>query len=446
MPIREVISIHIGRTGVQVGNECWELYCLEHGISPDGIAGQNIDPNDAIGNFFSNPETHRFRARTLFVDLEPSAIDEIRTGAYRQLFHPEQLITGKEDAANNYARGQYTVGRELVDHTLDRIRRLTDDCNNLQGFLIYHGVGGGTGSGFAALLAERLAIDYRRKTKISFTIYPGPPLQTSFLEPYNSLLNTAEQQMDYADVQFAFDNEAMYDICKSSLGVERPTVVNINPLIAQVASSVTQFLRFEGELNADLSEFQTNLVPFPGLHSMVPALAPLVTSASKSHTALDAQSITEACFHAGNQFVKSNPAVGRFMAINMMYHGASTPSEINAVISRIKAKYGDRFVDWSPNVIKAGHRITSPVVTGPDLAPVDLNVCMLSNTTAIAETWARLNHKFDLMYAKRAFVHWYVGEGLEEGEFSGARESMAFLEKEYTELTSGEPDEEDGEY
>jgi hypothetical protein len=53
--------------------------------------------------------------RAVFVDLEPTVIDEVRTGSYRQLFHPEQLISGKEDAANNYARGHYTVGKEIVD-------------------------------------------------------------------------------------------------------------------------------------------------------------------------------------------------------------------------------------------------------------------------------------------------------------------------------------------
>ena len=101
----------------------------------------------------------------------------MRTGTYRQLYHPEQLITGKEDAANNYARGHYTVGRQVIDEVLDRCRRLTDACSGLQGFLIFHSFGGGTGSGFTSLLMERLSVDYGKKSKLEFAIYPAPQVR-----------------------------------------------------------------------------------------------------------------------------------------------------------------------------------------------------------------------------------------------------------------------------
>ena len=107
--------------------------------------------------------------------------DEVRTGTYRQLFHPEQLITGKEDAANNYARGHYTIGKEIVDLVLDRIRKLSDQCTGLQGFLVFHSFGGGTGSGFTSLLLERLSVDYGKKSKLEFAIYPAPQVSRSTL-------------------------------------------------------------------------------------------------------------------------------------------------------------------------------------------------------------------------------------------------------------------------
>lgn len=111
---------------------------------------------------------------TAAVSLQPTVIDEVRTGTYRQLFHPEQLISGKEDAANNFARGHYTIGKEIVDLCLDRIRKLADNCTGLQGFLVFNAVGGGTGSGLGSLLLERLSVDYGKKSKLGFTIYPSP--------------------------------------------------------------------------------------------------------------------------------------------------------------------------------------------------------------------------------------------------------------------------------
>ena len=110
-----------------LGNACWELYCLEHGIQPDGH--MTDDPSvgsadDSFNTFFSETGTGKHVPRAVFVDLEPTVVDEVRTGTYHHLFHPEQLITGKEDAANNYARGHYTIGKEIIDLCLDRVRKV----------------------------------------------------------------------------------------------------------------------------------------------------------------------------------------------------------------------------------------------------------------------------------------------------------------------------------
>ncbi|KAK8745775.1 hypothetical protein OTU49_000003 [Cherax quadricarinatus] len=175
--MRECISVHVGQAGVQIGNSCWELYCLEHGIHPDGqmpsdkSVGNN---NDSFNTFFTETGGGKHVPRAVFVDLEPSVIDQVRTGVYRQLFHPEQMITGKEDAANNYARGHYTIGKEYVDLVLDRLRKLADQCTGLQGFLIFRSFGGGTGSGFASLLMERLSVEYGKKSKLEIAVYPAP--------------------------------------------------------------------------------------------------------------------------------------------------------------------------------------------------------------------------------------------------------------------------------
>merc|ERR1712154_707271 len=83
--------------------------------------------------------------------------DDVKNSKYSAIFHPEFLLSGKEDAANNFARGHYTVGKEMIDKVNDRLRKLVDNCDNVQGFVINHSVGGGTGSGLGALILERIA-------------------------------------------------------------------------------------------------------------------------------------------------------------------------------------------------------------------------------------------------------------------------------------------------
>jgi len=449
--MRECLLVHLGQAGVQIGNACWELFCLEHGIQPDGQkpnCNGDLATDDSHQTFFSETGAGKFVPRCVAVDLEPTVVDEVRTGTYRQLYHPEQLISGKEDAANNYARGHYTIGKEIVDLVLDRIRKLADNCTGLQGFMVFHSFGGGTGSGFGALLLERLSIDYGKKSKVEFAVYPSPQVSTAVVEPYNSVL-CSHTMLEHSDVGFMIDNEAMYDICRRNLDIERPTYTNLNRLVAQCISSITASLRFDGQLNVDLTEFQTNLVPYPRISFPLCSFAPVIAAEKAYHESMTVNDITNAVFEPSNMMVKCDPRHGKYMACCMMYRGDVVPKDVNAAIATIKTKRTIQFVDWCPTGFKVGINYQPPtVVPGGDLAKVQRAVTMISNTTAIGEVMGRMDHKFDLMYAKRAFVHWYVGEGMEEGEFSEAREDLAALEKDYEEVgaetAEGEGEDEDG--
>jgi len=425
------------------------LYCLEHGINPDGILEKKLEGKDssAFTTFFSDTGRGKHVPRAVFVDLEPSVIDEVKNGTYRKLFNSDQLLSGKEDAANNYARGHYTVGKELIDPVMDKLRRLADNCTGLQGFFVFHSFGGGTGSGFGALLLERLSTDYGKKSKLEFCVYPAPQLSSSVVEPYNSVLTT-HTTLEHSDCSFMVDNEAIYDICKKNLGVSQPSFINLNRMIAQVVSAITASLRFDGSLNVDLNEFQTNLVPFPRIHFPLTTYAPLLSAEKATHEQNSVAEMTFSCFENGNQMVKCDPKEGKYMACCLLYRGDVVPKDVQAAVASIKTKRTIQFVDWCPTGFKLGVcNEPSACVPGGDLAKTTRSLCMLSNTTAISAAWGRLDYKFDLMYSKRAFVHWYVGEGMEEGEFSEAREDLAALEKDYEEVGTDSADaEEEGEY
>jgi len=457
MPTREVLTVNVGQAGIQLGNAVWTQYCCEHKIKPDGTL-ENPDDNGGkeqdkyFTTFFEETGTGQFVPRNITVDLEPTVVDDVRTGTYAQMFHPEFLLNGKEDAANNFARGHYTVGKEILDQVNDRLRKLVDNSENVQGFIMNHAVGGGTGSGLGALILERIAVDYRKKSKIGFEIYPAPKISTCIVEPYNAMLST-HWLLDHTEVSVLLDNEAIYGICQKQLDIKRPSYEDLNQIIAKVVSSMTASLRFDGELNVDLGEFQTNLVPFPRLHFMTTALAPVINKNKASHEAQTIREITDHVFQPQNMLVKYSdfdPVEDKYMAISVNYRGEIKSKEANATVQWLKQNNKISFVEWCPTGFKIGlNAVPAATVKNEKMAPADRNVTMIGNNVAVARVFTeRITKKYDMMYSQRAFVHWYVGEGMEEGEFSEAREDLGFLEKDYldvvTEQASDEvnPDEE----
>ena len=102
--MREVISVHVGQAGVQMGNACWELYCMEHGISPDGTMGADSvsATDDSFSTFFSSTGSGRHVPRAVFVDLEPSVIDSGMSFFSRSMWYDR------------------TIFNDLIQYDLDR--------------------------------------------------------------------------------------------------------------------------------------------------------------------------------------------------------------------------------------------------------------------------------------------------------------------------------------
>ena len=127
--------------------------------------------------------------------------------------------------------------------------------------------------------------------------------------------------------------------------------------------------------------------------------------------------------------VGCSPIEGKYMACCMMYRGDVVPKDVNTAVATIKSKRTVNFVDWCPTGFKVGiNHSPAATVPGGDTAKVMRSLLMITNSTAIAPVISRMDKKFDLLKKKRAFVHFYVGNGMEEAELDEARENLAALE------------------
>ena len=361
-------------------------------------------------------------------------MDSVRSGPYGQIFRPDNFVFGQTGAGNNWAKGHYTEGAELIDSVLDVVRKEAESCDCLQGFQFTHSLGGGTGSGMGTLLISKIREEYPDRMMLTFSVVPSPKVSDTVVEPYNATLSV-HQLVENADEVLVLDNEALYDICFRTLKLTTPTFGDLNHLISAVMSGVTCCLRFPGQLNADLRKLAVNLVPFPRLHFFMVGFTPLTSRGSQQYRALTVPELTQQMWDAKNMMCAADPRHGRYLTASALFRGRMSTKEVDEQLINVQNKNSSYFVEWIPNNVKS---------SVCDIPPkgLKLSATFIGNSTAVQEMFKRVSEQFTSMFRRKAFLHWYTGEGMDEMEFTEAESNMNDLVSEYQQYQDATAEEE----
>ncbi|XP_018412358.1 PREDICTED: tubulin beta-6 chain isoform X5 [Nanorana parkeri] len=212
--MREIVHIQAGQCGNQIGTKFWEVISDEHGIDPaGGYVGDSALQLERINVYYNESSSQKYVPRAVLVDLEPGTMDSVRSGPFGQLFRPDNFVFGQTGAGNNWAKGHYTEGAELVDSVLDIVRKECEHCDCLQGFQLTHSLGGGTGSGMGTLLISKIREEYPDRIMNTFSVMPSPKVSDTVVEPYNATLSV-HQLVENTDETFIGNSTAIQELFK----------------------------------------------------------------------------------------------------------------------------------------------------------------------------------------------------------------------------------------
>merc|ERR1712242_653573 len=312
---------------------------------------------------------------------------------------------------------------ELIDEAVDIIRRETEGCDCPQGFQLTQSIGGGTGSGMGTLLLLKIRDNYPDRITATFSVYPSPKVSDVVVEPYNATLSI-HQLLENSDETFVIDNEALFSISHNVLKQKEPKYADLNWVISMVMSGITASLRFSGKLNGDLRKLGVNLVPFPRLHFFLVSQAPLLGGDASARVRLTVQELTNQCYSARNFLSNVKPDDGKYLACSLVYRGPMTTQDVDDNVEKLQNKQAEDFVEWIPNNIKSSIVVTPPRTSS-------MSGTFIANSTALKGIFQRLATRFGAMYRRKAFLHWYKGEGMDEMEFQEADKNVRDLITEY---------------
>ncbi|VAI22690.1 unnamed protein product [Triticum turgidum subsp. durum] len=416
--MREILHIQGGQCGNQIGAKFWEVICDEHGIDGTGrYAGDSDLQLERINVYYNEASGGRFVPRAGLMSQRLDLGSAVPRGV-RSVPNISSL------QMSNFA---CVLSLSFVNNSLALFASFT-------GFQVCHSLGGGTGSGMGTLLISKIREEYPDRMMLTFSVFPSPKVSDTVVEPYNATLSV-HQLVENADECMVLDNEALYDICFRTLKLATPSFGDLNHLISATMSGVTCCLRFPGQLNSDLRKLAVNLIPFPRLHFFMVGFAPLTSRGSQMYRALTVPELTQQMWDAKNMMCAADPRHGRYLTASACFRGKMSTKEVDEQMLNVQNKNSSYFVEWIPNNVKS---------SVCDMPPRGLKMAgtFVGNSTSIQEMFRRVSEQFTAMFRRKAFLHWYTGEGMDEMEFTEAESNMNDLVAEYQQYQDATAEEE----
>ncbi|KAI9720543.1 MAG: gamma-tubulin [Chrysothrix sp. TS-e1954] len=433
---REIITLQAGQCGNSVGSKFWQQLCQEHGINQDGnledFATEGGDRKDV---FFYQSDDTRYIPRAILLDLEPRVINGIQTGAYKNIYNPENFYVhkGGTGAGNNWAMG-YSMGESVKDEVLDMLDREADGSDSLEGFMLLHSIAGGTGSGLGSFLLEQLNDRFPKKLIQTYSIFPDT--QTAgdvVVHPYNSLLSMRRLAQN-ADSVVVLDNGALSKIAADRLHVQEPSFQQTNQLVSTVMSASTNTLRYPGYMHNDLVGIVASLIPTPRCHFLMTSYTPFTGSSVEQAKTVRKTTVLDVMtrlLQPKNRMVTTVPSKQScYISILNIIQGEADPTDVHKSLLRIRERKLATFIPWGPASIQVALTKRSPYIKSAHR----VSGLMLANHTGVATLFRRIVSQYDKLRKRNAFLEQYKREAPFAdgfGEFDDAREEVTNLVAEY---------------
>ncbi|TVU14214.1 hypothetical protein EJB05_37666, partial [Eragrostis curvula] len=362
-----------------------------------GAVGLQHQQLERIDVYFNEAGRGRYVPCAVLVDLEPGTMDSLRSGLMGGIFRPDNMVYGNSNANNNWAKGDYNKGAELIDALLDIMRREAETCDSLQAlpfFGRWHRFRIGT------LLMSKIREEFLDRMMLTFSVFPSDKVSDDVVEAFNATLSV-NQLVENADEVMVLGNEALYDICHGTL--KQPTLARRHVLLA-----------FPGQAELRPAEADGEPGPvFPRLHFFMVGFAPLTSRWSLDYQALTVLDMARQMREPRNMMCTVNPRQELYLTASTIFRGKMSTKDVEEQMVNTQNKNSSCFVEWIPN------NIMSSICNIPSIC-LPMSSTFVGNSTTMEVIFFRIADKFTAMFRRKTFMHWYLREDMDEMEFTEA--------------------------